>query len=174
MHLAYLLMFALLSIVGAAPTNDLKHDLREAAEDAQIPINKDEIGTLIILAKSIVSHNIAPKEEIDQWQSYSDKLSTWNVTFTRDYARLEETDLPKFSKAKLDRYTNGEYSKLKSNFLARRAQRYSTFKVNALEILEAAEKAGIAHILLDIKSTLLDKSSEELYDEMIVCQSLLL
>ncbi|XP_062142342.1 uncharacterized protein LOC133850304 [Drosophila sulfurigaster albostrigata] len=169
MHLTYLVIFALLSFVGAAPTNNLEHDLREAAEDAQILINKDEIETMITLAKSIVSHNIAPKKEIDQWQSYSDKLSTWNVIFTRDYAQLEQTEIPHNSYAKFDQYTNGEYSKLKSNFLARRAQRYSTFKVNALEIVESAEKAGITHILLDKKSTLLDKSSEEFFDEMILC-----
>ncbi|XP_062142046.1 uncharacterized protein LOC133850086 [Drosophila sulfurigaster albostrigata] len=168
MHLMYLVMLALLSIVGAAPTNNLEHDLREAIKDALILINKDEIRIMITLAKSIVSHNIAPKKEIDQWQSYSEKISTWNVTFTRDYARLEETDLPKFSKAKNDQYTNGEYSNFKSEFDTLRAQRYATCKVNAMEILEAAKKSGVTHTLIDYISKLKDLTNERFVIEMCI------
>ncbi|XP_062143039.1 uncharacterized protein LOC133850830 [Drosophila sulfurigaster albostrigata] len=166
MNLTYLVIFALLSIVGAAPTNDLQHDLRKATEDAQILINKDEIRASITLAKSIMAHNFATKEENDQLQSYCDKLSTWNVTISRDFTRLEETGIPKFSKADLDPYTNGEYDKIISDFEALKAQRYATCKANAMEILEAAKKSGVTHILIDNISKFNDLTDEKFVSEI--------
>ncbi|XP_062141847.1 uncharacterized protein LOC133849771 [Drosophila sulfurigaster albostrigata] len=157
MHIAFILIIVLLSCIGAALTSSLIDDLKKVAEDTQVLVNKDEIKTLIAISETIAAHHIAPKEDIEYWQTYSEKLRSWNVTVSRDYSLVEVRNLPIYSLKLLNQYSNGDYAKLRDDFVKLVEQRCAAFKITALKIINAAKKSGIIHVPIKNKLIRLDE-----------------
>ncbi|XP_051859003.1 uncharacterized protein LOC127565272 [Drosophila albomicans] len=137
MHIAYIVIFAIVSIVGAAPSKDPIDDVKHAVEETEALMANDETIGLFAVAEAIVSNRIAPREEIEKWQAL---LTNFNTSSRRsEYGYIESTLRPDGEDSEvaklLDQYSNGIYSKAKTNILALRAQRTAAFKVCVLEII---------------------------------------
>ncbi|XP_060647255.1 uncharacterized protein LOC132785264 [Drosophila nasuta] len=155
MRNAYTVILALLSIGNAALGNNLENNLKEAAIETKILINKGDVQVYLEIAEAIVSNKIAPKEEIENWRGYASELKSWNVTIEEDYLlplRRIVSHIPLTQlRSKLDAYLDGELSKFDSDMIKRNDEQYTSFKIRATDIINDAKKAGYTNEILNNK-----------------------
>ncbi|XP_062120718.1 uncharacterized protein LOC133834944 [Drosophila sulfurigaster albostrigata] len=152
---AYTVILALLSIGSVALGNNLENNLKEAAIEAKILINKVDIQFFLEIAEAVESNKIAPEEDIEKWHGYASELRSWNVTIEEDYLIplrriVSHIPVPQLSST-INTYLNGGYSKFESDMLERSDQQYTSFKIRATNIINDAKNAGYTNEILNNK-----------------------
>ncbi|XP_062120713.1 uncharacterized protein LOC133834940 isoform X3 [Drosophila sulfurigaster albostrigata] len=156
MCIAYTAIFAFLACVltigSTAPASSLEHDLKEAAVETKILVNKADVQSLIKLIEVIEANKILPEEDLPKWHAYAVQLKSWNVTIDDDYNKPQRSLLPvpgPEEYRKLDEYSNGAHSKIVSDLRKLTAQYYTAFQIKASNIINAAKESGYTNIILD-------------------------
>ncbi|XP_060666152.1 uncharacterized protein LOC132798349 [Drosophila nasuta] len=145
-------LMCVLSIGNSALASSLEHDLREAAVETQILINKADVQSLIKLIEVIEVNKILPEEDLPKWHAYAVQLKSWNVTIDKDYTKPQRSLMPEPGPEeyrKLDEYSNGAYSKIVSDLRKLTAQYYTAFQIKASNIINAAKESGYSNSNVD-------------------------
>ncbi|XP_051858199.1 uncharacterized protein LOC127565108 [Drosophila albomicans] len=155
MRNVYSVILALLSIGSVALANNLENNLKEAAIEAKILLNKVHIQFFLEIAEAVESNKIAPEEDIEKWHGYASELRSWNVTTEEDYLIplrriVSHIPVPQLS-SRINTYLNGGYSRFESDMLKRSDQQYTSFKIRASDIINDAKKAGYTNEILNNK-----------------------
>ncbi|XP_060666153.1 uncharacterized protein LOC132798350 [Drosophila nasuta] len=156
MRILYTVILAFLvcvpSIGSSALASTLEHDLREAAVETKILVNKADVQSLIKLIEVIEANKILPEEDLPKWHAYAVQLKSWNVTIDNDYTKPQLTLLPvpgPEEYRKFDEYSNGAHSKILSDLHKLTAQYHTAFQIKASNIINAAKESGYTNIILD-------------------------
>ncbi|XP_060667096.1 uncharacterized protein LOC132799015 [Drosophila nasuta] len=152
-YTAILALLCVLSIGSSALASSLEHDLKEAAVETKILVNKAAVQFLIKLIEVIEANKILPEEDLPKWHAYAVQLKSWNVTIDDDYNKPQRSLLsqsPQEAYRKLNEYSNGAYSKILSDLRKLTAQYYTAFQIKASNIINAAKESGYTNNNLDI------------------------
>lgn len=138
--------------MSADPIRKLKDDLMQTAENTVFPIKVLEASLTWNTAKLIEESRVVDQVEIEKFQNLIKQWFPANETFVMNATQLDAFKsnfynlLPKVSKeqlqSRLDQYTKGEYSKMKSDVNELIATQYDQFNIRATKVISAAKEAG--------------------------------
>ncbi|XP_060666151.1 uncharacterized protein LOC132798348 [Drosophila nasuta] len=179
MRIAYTAILAILVCVLSIGRSDLasslQHDLKEAAVETKILVNKAEIQSFIKIIEAIEANKILPEEDLPKWHAYAVQLKSWNVTIDDDHNKPLSSLIPHESveedNRKLNEYSNGAYSKILSDLSKLTSQYYTAFQIKASNIINAAKESGYTNSNVDItfaKLSMSEGDEQEFYFDVFL------
>jgi len=143
------LSLPLLILVSAAPTGNLKDELRPLVEETHLRILQKEVNNGFALAKSIVNNRVADQEIITFWQNYIKNWEFRNESLLQNVTQCNEfhnqTAHLNIKIHTYNKYTNGDFFILNKNFTDFTKDRLAVFETKATEIIRVAKEAGYAN-----------------------------